>query len=298
MNARPKVILTLLCRNEADIIAANIEFHLSCGVDFIIVTDNASNDGTTDILHSYEKRNLLRLLHQPELTHDQATWVTRMACLATREHAAEWLIHADADEFWYPVEGSLPEALGAVPDHVTALAVGRTNFLPPLAGSPESLPFFQRQLLREVHSVNSLGKPLPTKICHRSHSEMQVDDGNHRVRCGGKPVKPLATDRVEILHFPVRSLAQLERKISAGAQALERNNRIDLSVGSTWRHLYQVLQRDGSLAGYYTSLTRTPEQIEADLASGALIEDCRLQERLAASHLVDQTDLRAGQWDS
>ncbi len=84
-------MLTLLCRNEADIIAANIEFHLSCGVDFIIVTDNASYDGTTAILHSYEERDLLRLLHQPELTHDQGAWVTHMAELARREHAADWL---------------------------------------------------------------------------------------------------------------------------------------------------------------------------------------------------------------
>ena len=128
--------------------------------------------------------------------------------------------------------------------------------------------------------MNSLGKPLPAKVCHRSHPDVQVDDGNHRVRCEGKPVKALATDRVDILHFPVRSLAQLERKISAGAQALERNIRLSQAVGNTWRHLYRILEEQGSLAVYYASLAGTPKQIADGLAAGTLVEDRRVQERL------------------
>lgn len=288
MASRPRVVLTLLCRNEADIVAANIEFHISCGVDFIIATDNASTDGTTDILHSYESRNLLCLLHEPELTHDQAIWVTRMAQLATQEYAADWLIHSDADEFWCPTEGSLPDTLDAVPDHVSALAVGRMNFLPPPAGDPGGdTPFFQGQTIREICSVNSLGRPLPPKVCHRSHLDIQVDDGNHGVRRGGERIMATPTNQLEILHFPVRNLNQLERKIIQGAEALERNARIDKATGSTWRSLYRVLQRDGSLAAHYDSISRSSKQIAEGLTDGTLVEDRRIQQRLTSVPAAD-----------
>ncbi|HJM57083.1 MAG TPA: hypothetical protein QF446_07130 [Planctomycetota bacterium] len=39
-----RLVMTLLVRNEEDILATNIEYHLARGVDFIIATDNLSDD--------------------------------------------------------------------------------------------------------------------------------------------------------------------------------------------------------------------------------------------------------------
>jgi hypothetical protein len=42
-----KIVMTLLVRDEADIVDEHISFHLAAGVDFIVASDNGSSDGTT-----------------------------------------------------------------------------------------------------------------------------------------------------------------------------------------------------------------------------------------------------------
>src|SRR6266487_5313663 len=110
-----KLVLTVLARDEADIIDAHIAFHLNAGVDLVIATDNRSRDGTTEILESYARSGCLHLIHEPREGLRQGEWVTRMARLAATEFGADWVINADADEFWWPRGGSLEEVLAAVP---------------------------------------------------------------------------------------------------------------------------------------------------------------------------------------
>ena len=50
-----------LVRDEADIVDAQIAFHLHAGVDFVVATDNRSQDGTTEILERYERAGVLHL---------------------------------------------------------------------------------------------------------------------------------------------------------------------------------------------------------------------------------------------
>ena len=41
-----KLVMTLLVRDEQDIVRENLDFHLAQGVDQVIVTDNGSEDAT------------------------------------------------------------------------------------------------------------------------------------------------------------------------------------------------------------------------------------------------------------
>lgn len=277
-----KIILTLLCRNEADIIASTVEFHLRRGVDLILATDNGSTDGTVAILDRYRRQGVLRLLHEPSHTHDQAVWVSRMGRLAAEEHGADWVIPCDADEFWWPQASSFREVLAHVPPEQLAVEVERVNFLPPSADARTDLPFHQVQTLRERRSRNSLGDPLPPKVCHRADPALTVSDGNHAVLRSGQPVdaRPGGA-QLEILHFPVRSYVQLERKIRDGAEALARNTRVPPHVGITWRRLYSDHLMAGTLPAYYAGLRPDPEALAAALARGDLLEDRRLQQELA-----------------
>lgn len=276
-----KIILTLLCRNEADIIASTVDFHLRRGVDFILATDNGSTDGTVGILEGYQRQGVLRLLHEPSHTHDQAVWVSRMARLAAQEHGADWVIPCDADEFWWPSSGSFHAELAQVPPERMAVQVDRVNFLPPPSHAPSDLPFYQVQTLRERQSRNSLGGLLAPKVCHRGDPEISVTDGNHAVVWRGQRLEAHpAGPGLQILHFPVRSYPQFERKIRDGAEALACNTRVAPHVGLTWRRLYADHLLAGTLPDYYASLRPAPNVLAEALASGELVEDRRLQQDL------------------
>src|SRR2546428_13924384 len=93
--------MTLLLRDEEDIVRENLDFHLAQGVDRVIVTDNGSEDSTVDVLREYEAQGTVRLLLEPNDDYSQGRWVTRMARLAADEGAALG-VNNGADEFWWP----------------------------------------------------------------------------------------------------------------------------------------------------------------------------------------------------
>ena len=59
-----KLVMTLLVRDEQDIVRENLDFHLAQGVDQVIVTDNGSEDAKAEILREYESRGVVRLLFE------------------------------------------------------------------------------------------------------------------------------------------------------------------------------------------------------------------------------------------
>lgn len=99
-----KLGMTLLVRDEQDILEANLRYHLEKGIDHFIVTDNRSEDATPDILRAHESAGHLTYISEQGDDYSQSRWVTRMARLAATEYDADWVINNDADEFWWPEE--------------------------------------------------------------------------------------------------------------------------------------------------------------------------------------------------
>src|SRR6478752_950607 len=124
------IVLTVLARDEADVIDAQVSFHLHAGVDFVIATDNNSHDGTTAVLETYARQGVLQLIHEPAEGLRQGEWVTRMARLAAAEHGADWVINSDADEFWWPRGGTLKDVLDALPRRYGIVQAFWRSFVP------------------------------------------------------------------------------------------------------------------------------------------------------------------------
>jgi hypothetical protein len=266
-----KLVMTLLVRDEEDVLAANLDYHLAQGVDQFIITDNLSVDGTRDIVESYVRRKLAVYLYEPNDDYSQFRWVTRMARMAAVDFGADWVINNDADEFWASDApgANLKSCLARVATTVQSLTVPRFNFIPMGAGD---LGFFaERMTLLERESRNSEGMLLPPKVCHRALPDVEVGQGNHGVSRAGVPV-PSEPCALRILHYPMRSYRQFENKIARGGAAYARNTELSEEVGITWRNLYKIWQA-GDLLNWYLQNVPSPEAVQRKLSSGELVHD-------------------------
>ena len=266
------LVMTLLVRDEEEMLEANLDYHFAQGVDFAIVTDHGSTDATPEILRDYESDGLVRILHADGDQHHQARRVTRMARLAAVEHGADWVINNDADEFWWPAVGSLADVFAAIPERYGQIEAPRNNFLPrPVEGDE---PFHQRLVVRERASRNRVGGRLEPKVAHRGHRDVLVAPGNHSVAGADlAPAPPCGL--LEVMHFPMRTLAQFERKVLATGIGYESLWFRSKDVGRDQLELLE-LQRDGKLPELYAEHLLSDEEIAAGLRAGELVIDRRL----------------------
>jgi glycosyl transferase family 2 len=282
-----KLIVTVLARDEADVIDAQISFHLNAGADFVIATDNNSQDGTTEILEAYAREGVLHLIREPTEGLRQGEWVTRMARLAATEFGADWVINTDADEFWWPRCGSLKDVLGPIPRRYGVVHAFWRSFVP----RPDDGAFFaERMTVRlsqqaPINDPTSFYRPV-TKVAHRGDPRVTVGRGNHGLV--DSPLVPLTTwYPIEVLHFPLRSRAQWRRKVELQGVAFTEH----IERPGTGYHLkgYSAL-RSGQIEEDHDAMVTGDEAVEQGLANGTLVSDTRLRDALRA--------LRSEGWDA
>jgi hypothetical protein len=285
-----KLVMTLLVRNEADIIRANLDYHLAQGVDFVIVTDHGSEDGTSEILREYERMGVAQVIRDEQEGHHQSRRVTRMAELARVEHDADWVIHNDADEFWWPQLGSLRDVFASLPARYAQIVVARRNFRP-LPGPEEpdaAMPFYTRLTYKETDSLSLVGQP---KIAHRPLANMVVAPGNHSISPAGLPAVP-ADGLLEIFHFPMRGYEQFERKVVQIGLGYERVLDRSPGVGRDQLELL-ALQRAGRLREHYDGLVLDDEALQRGLQTGTIVSDRRLNDFMVGLPAVGTNGARA-----
>ena len=166
-----KVVMTLLARDEADIVDAWLAFHLNAGADFVVATDNRSVDGTTEVLERYARDGHVHLIREPGEDLRQDEWVTRMARLAATEFGADWVINSDADEFWWPRGASLATCSTRFR---RATGPSARSCASSCRGPDGATPFAERMTVRfsalaPINDPASLYKPI-RKVIHRGAS--------------------------------------------------------------------------------------------------------------------------------
>jgi Glycosyl transferase family 2 len=282
-----KLVMTLLVRNEADIVEANIEYHLAQGVDFVIATDHGSEDGTCEILREYERIGVAKVIRDEGEGHHQSNRVTKMAEIARLGYNADWVIHNDADEFWWPIVGNLRDVFTSIPLRYGQIEVERRNFRPHTDSRDD---FYSRLIHREATSLDLAGDRLAPKIAHRPHPQVVVAPGNHSIT-GGDLVPVPASEMLEIFHFPMRSYEQFERKVVQIGLGYEQVPDRSLNVGRDQLALLE-LQRSGKLREYYDGLIVEGDALERGLQMGTLVIDRRLDDFMSALRSTGQQRIR------
>ena len=270
-----KLVQTLVVRDEVDVVDDQLAYHLNAGVDFVIATDNLSADGTTEILESYARDGHLHLIREDSPYLRQADWITRMGRLAATDYGADWVIHSDADEFWWPRGESLKDVLASIPERYGIVRALLRHFVPrPDDGSP----FAERMTVRmstsaPINDPRSLFRP-NLKIIHRADPNVNVSIGAQRLI--DSPFLPLrGWYPVEFFHFPVRSLEQCERKYRHQQTAPGQSP-------SPYYDRVRALLAEGRIGEYYETVVVDGAALERGLRDGSLVIDTRLRDALRA----------------
>ena len=270
------VALTLVVRDEAEIIGANLEYHLAAGVDVVLVTDHRSEDGTREILEDYRRSGVVRVFRKDADLVEQARWQSRMARVAFAEHGAEWVLLGDTDEFWWPYGRSLGEALARVPVEYGVVHALQRNFVPV---RDEGSSFSERMVVRLSMSapINDPATPFRpvAKVAVRPGPKVVVGKGGGHQVFGfrGEPLH--AWHPLEILHFPLRSREQSARKYEKTWTGWRANLRGDLARA---RQAADTNRSDAM----WERLALDDTAVRDGVEDGSLVIDTRLRDVLRA----------------
>ena len=275
---QPRLIMTLLVKNEEAMIERNLQFHKQMGVDGFIVTDNNSSDGTMRILEKYKQKGwILEIIEEKATGYEQKRWVDRMVEKAKRLYKADWIINADADEFWYARSGSLKNELSATRANVVRCPW--QNMFP-----EDGLPFW-----KWTHHVCPVPDYAPydlspyaiyerrnKKVAHRADGYIQISMGNHKVAMF--PRRTIWSEDIVIYHFTIRGRQQFIDKMVQGGRELEKHE--GKHGGRHWRYFYD-LYKQGKLEAEY-------ERVIGLNSYGKLCRDGYIKECPSLSELLKE----------
>ncbi len=265
--------MTILVKNEADIIEKNIVTHAKLGVDAFVVMDNNSQDGTRELLSKLSDSYDIRLFDEKGL-YNQAVWMKRLAKEA-KKIGADWVINNDADEFWIPKNGLNLHDVFAYKG--TVAHVQRYNMLMDPAASQKGFAASVHRVVNPVayskniqllsDNVSMVLTKIGPKTALNPRGLITIRGGNHKawhimnsreylfMKADDITKKP----DINVYHYPFRSYTQFENNIINRKSLMESGKHIRMGPHyRRWVKLYNA----GKLPEEYNRLCFDHEQLD------------------------------------
>lgn len=213
------VVAVTMVKNEADVIVDTIT-HMAGQVDHVIVSDNGSTDGTRELLEDLP----CEVLDDPDPAYWQSRKMSALAHYAAEHHGARWVVPFDADELWLADTGTVAQALSSMPVWVApAWVFDHVRTDTDVPGPPMRSMQHRRRERTPLH-----------KVAARFAPGMVIEMGNHQVTYPNRQVPSVGWDRLQVRHFPIRSVEQYIAKARQGSAALALTG-LDYTTGQHWR---------------------------------------------------------------
>lgn len=219
------LVMTLVVKDEEKIIEKQIRFHKAMGVDAFIVTSHNSTDKTNEILEKLKADGLIvEILYKHTQAHQHHIWVNDMVDIAQKKYKADWVINADADEFYYS------KSLNLKADIADAIKAGLNNLW---VDSTFLFPTNEEDYLRDSHyfvikpfqkfeaqnlgiEKNEnfeifIGSQECTKVIHNTKDFESITDGNHSVKMRNQ--RQFLASNIVLYHYHIRNYKGYEEKV-------------------------------------------------------------------------------------
>ena len=285
------LVMTILVKNEADIIEKNIRTHSKLGIDAFVIMDNNSTDGTLEILKQLKNEFEITIIEEKGL-YQQAKFMTKLAKSAKEIYNADWIINNDADEFWLPQNGykNLKEALKFKGSSLTAhrynmlLTTEDKNYYDSIY-RVENPVYYRDEILKNSDTVSIILSKSSPKVIINPNGLIKVKSGNHRA----KHLMNLKDnykryDKIErfpnitVFHFQIRSYEQFEKQIVNRKMLLESGKNI--AMGNHYRRWVEIYNNGKLKEEFETNILFSQEKIDVLSRYGIVVKDESVREFL------------------
>ncbi len=278
-----KIVLVASVYDQGDVLEDFLNWYLDLGVDFIIVQDFGSSDGTQEILERYKREGRVTWLTISDRNLTKSDAEDSPARIARDQYGAEWIIRCDGDEFLSPQEGSLRSILGdADTAGLSVLTIPCFNMTGPLpAAGKNPLQILRWRIAkphRETYEQQLSGDiPVPfifirhpPKTIVRAAAFVTYGPGMHEAKSAWGLNEEASN--LCFLHYLMRSFEKFEQKIQNTAAWFKDNPHLEPWWGWHWRRWIRLAE-NGQLEQEYEEQFPSPARAQELIKNGICVLD-------------------------